>query len=341
MTQDEIAAIADCANCPFAKNEKPPHRPVLAAISPNPIAVLIGEGPGHSEVESGVPFTGQTGERLDSILAREGIPRSKLILINAMACLPPPGKSDSMLRAASKCCAPLFKKQFAPYAALPKLSMGKWATWAVLGKAIKTDPSRGFVREGNLITTWHPTYAFFRNPWVLGDFQVDIAQFKKLIEGKLLPAPTIRINPNSEDVQLLVESINSTTPRFVGVDIETAPEKGGDSSTGKDPTRARIKTIGLGTATFAIAFKWPTGPDVWDDVCTIFADPTIIKVLHNGIFFDLRILSRFGIQLTNTTDTREMRRALVATSGLSLRYLGQTYRGEIGDWKQAEKDDNK
>lgn len=335
LTTDEITKIADCANCPFAKEGKPPHRPVLAEIpSDTPIGMLVGEGPGESEIEKQRPFSGMTGEGLDLLLAREGIPRSRLVVANAMACKPPPSKNDAMLRAASKSCHALFKHQTDPYVSLPKLTMGKWATWAVLGRAIKTEQTRGFIRDNNTITTWHPTYAFFRNPWVKGDFEVDIARFKRLLDGKLQADPRVVINPTTSDVEELLREIANNN-HTVAVDIETSPEKGSHPNTGKDPTRCTLKTIALGTNEYAIALRWPHQPDVWIQVHNILMDPSVKKVFHNGWFFDLRVLSRYGIEVRNIVDTREIRRALVATSGLSLRYLAQTY-VDFPPWKEME-----
>lgn len=343
MTTDEITKIADCANCPFAKEGKPPHRPVLAEVNTDrPVGLLVGEGPGQSEVEQGKPFVGSTGEELDILLAREGIARSQLVVANAMGCKPPANKTDGMLRAASKACHNLFKHQVDKYSAIPKLTMGKWATWAVLGRAIKTEQTRGFIRDNNTITTWHPTYAFFRNPWVLGDFQVDVARFKRLIDGKLQQDPEVNISPSLREVETLRDSIQRESCT-VAVDIETAPEKGGNPLTGKDPTRCQLKTIALGTSKYAIAVKYlGCSSDVWDAILGILADESIFKVFHNGWFFDLRVLKRYGVDIPmrSIRDTREIRRALCATSGLSLRYLAQTY-VDIGPWKEMEKNDDK
>ena len=334
MTSDEISKIADCASCPFAKEGKPPHRPVLAEVnSDSPIGLLVGEGPGESEVEKGKPFCGTTGEGLDTLLAREGILRHKLVVANAMACKPPPSKTDGMLRAASKACHPLFKHLTERFSHLPTLTMGKWATWAVLGRAIKTEQTRGFVRENHTITTWHPTYAFFRNPWVRGDFEVDIARFKRLLDGKLQPDPQVIIAPTVEAVHTLRQAI-AEDGNVVAVDIETAPEKGGHPQTGKDPTRATLKTIALGTSKYAVAVRWPAA-EIWPALLDILTDPVITKVFHNGWFFDLRVMLRYGINVVNVRDTREIRRALVATSGLSLRYLAQTY-VDFPPWKEME-----
>ncbi len=339
MSPDEAASIADCAHCPFAREGKPPHRPVVAeAPSGRPVAVLVGETPGENEVREGRPLTGTTGKELDYQLAKAGIARHRCLVINATCCRPPPGKTDQVLGRATKCCKPLFDAQLSKATGgerLPTLAMGKWAAYAVSGKAAATEMGRGFVREDKLITTYHPTYAFFRNPGVKGDFEIDLLRFKRLIDGKLQPAATVATEPTMADLHRLLQYIRKNNST-VAVDIETGAVEGDSTgASGKDPTRAVVKTIALGTDEFACAFRWPITNGARNIVSAILFDPNIVKVFHNGIFFDLRVLKRFGVQVVNTLDTREIRRALVATSGLSLRYLAQTY-VDFPPWKELE-----
>jgi uracil-DNA glycosylase family 4 len=340
VTADEAAKLCDCASCPFAKDGKPPHKPVLGEFnSEKPIAILIGEGPGEEEVRQNRPFVGTTGQELNRQLERAGIPRAKTVVLNATACRPPPGKTDQMLGRATKCCAPLFRSQYDSVKGknleTPTLAMGKWAAYAASGKATATETGRGFIRQDNLLITYHPTYAFFRNPWVKGDFLIDLERFKRLIDGKLQSAPTVITEPTVQHLHTLLNAIAANANR-VAVDIETGAEEGDASGhTGKDPTRASLKTIALGTDEYAVAFKWPITNGMWDIVSGILLDPAIVKIFHNGYFFDLRVLDRYGIKVVNVSDTREIRRALVATSGLSLRYLAQTY-VDFPAWKEIE-----
>lgn len=355
MTPEEAAAIANCKECPWAKDGLPPHKPVLAEIPDKPpIAILIGEGPGDNEAREGKPFVGPTGQKLDAALAAAGIPRHRCIVANATACKPTSGKTDAKLGKAAKCCFPLLTKslhdcgfkvdnRYSPDAArednlLPTLAMGKWAAWAVTGKASGTDHSRGFVR-GNVILTYHPTYAFFRNPWVRGDFETDLHRFRRLIDGKLQAMPTVVTEPTISDIERLQDEIKANG-NIVAVDIETGAAEGDVDASGKDPTRARLKTIALGTSSYSVAMEWPIQNGIWDKTRNILMDTTIAKVFHNGWFFDLRVLKRYGVEVNNIRDTRELRRALVATSPLTLRYLAQTY-VDFPPWKEMDSDDEK
>lgn len=338
LTSEEVSKICNCAECPFAKEGKPPHKPVLGEFNDKAEAIIVGEGPGEEEVRLQRPFVGTTGRELDRQLSRAGIPRHKVHVLNATACRPPAGKTDQMLGRATKCCQPLFRQLLATAKGdtnSPTLAMGKWAAWAVTNKAQATETARGFLRDDNVLITYHPTYAFFRNPWVKGDFEIDLVRFKRLIDGKLQPPPIVVTEPTIADLHTLIDSIRLNGYK-VAVDIETGPEEGdSEGFTGKDPTRATLKTIALGTDTYACAFTWPITNGIWSIVNGILIDPAVTKILHNGEWFDKRVLLRYGIELVNTIDTREIRRALVATSGLSLRYLAQTY-VDFPAWKELE-----
>jgi DNA polymerase len=51
--------------------------------------MLIGEGPGETEDETGKPFVGQAGDKLTKILAFVGLTRESVYITNAVLCRPP------------------------------------------------------------------------------------------------------------------------------------------------------------------------------------------------------------------------------------------------------------
>lgn len=83
---------AECEGCPLYK------RPfVSASVRENPTAILIGEAPGETEVEKGMPFVGRSGELLDKWLLYlddkmriYGFPfrREDVSIYNAVSCRP-------------------------------------------------------------------------------------------------------------------------------------------------------------------------------------------------------------------------------------------------------------
>jgi uracil-DNA glycosylase family 4 len=85
---EELARLASvCTRCDLAKTRT--HAVFAEGNSKAPI-MLIGEGPGQQEDESGVPFVGKAGQLLTQILASVGITRPNDIYIcNTVKCRPP------------------------------------------------------------------------------------------------------------------------------------------------------------------------------------------------------------------------------------------------------------
>lgn len=336
LAKARALALPTCNACPYADNGKPRHWPVLGEVPKTGTkcrGVLVGEGPGNDEVAEGRPFVGRTGKWLDECLDEVGLDRARLVVLNATACIPPQGlKTDANMGQAAKACRPLFDAQYAAFKLLPTLAMGKWAGFAAnSGKALSVETGRGFVRYARLILTWHPTYARFYNPWKAGEFVTDLGRFKRLVEGRLERDPTTNIRPSIADVAALAKS------KVLAVDIETRAEPGRPAHEGKDPTRAGLRTIALGNTLHGVAYWWGSNLGVQRAIARILADPSVLKIFHNGHFFDLRVLARYGVKVVNVADTKDMRRAVSATSRLSLRYLTSLY-SDFAPWKELEAD---
>lgn len=179
----------------------------------------------------------------------------------------------------------------------------------------------------NLIATWHPTFAYFHSPFEWGAFDADISRFARMVRNELEPLPLakdLKINPTLNDVRELHRwALKHKLP--VSLDIETMPERSGDEwrHTGKDPLRAKLQLLGMGNGTSAFSHYWTDGTrQVEKAIKALLLDARVVKILQNGDWFDLRVMARYGLYVRNIVDTREQRRALVATSPLRLDYIG-------------------
>lgn len=144
----------------------------------------------------------------------------------------------------------------------------------------------------SLLVTWHPAFAAFKAPREMGVFAVDVDRFARMIRGQLEPSPYVITEPTARDVRRLVKE-----SEFIAVDIETRPESKEEPWTGKDPTRAKLKTIGLGNCEWGLSTVWVGGRLVEKAIVEVLENPRILKVLQNGPWFDLRILARYGIEV--------------------------------------------
>lgn len=182
----------------------------------------------------------------------------------------------------------------------------------------------------------HPNTAFFGLPREGGTFVEDVKRWGRMIRGELGPdLMNAKANGTADDFMKLWRQGLEGVP--LAVDIETGAANSDEPWTGLDPTRARLKTIAIGTTKWGVSVCWADAPaKVRTIIQGILMEPSIVKVLHNGPWFDLRVLRRYNLPVVTWEDTRDMRRALSSTSKLSLRYLGSLY-CDISNWKDEEK----
>ena len=182
----------------------------------------------------------------------------------------------------------------------------------------------------------HPNTAFFGLPREGGTFVEDVKRWGRMIRGELGPdLMNAKANGTAEDFEKLRRQGLEGVP--LAVDIETGAANSDEPWTGLDPTRARLKTIAIGTTKWGVSVCWADAPaTVQETIRRILACEGILKVFHNGPWFDLRVLHRYKLPVRRWEDSRDLRRALSSTSKLSLRYLGSLY-CDISNWKDEEK----
>ncbi len=327
---------------------------MLGVGPPDAIGVLIGEGPGYDEVTEGAPFVGSTGRELDESLKRGGMGRGKLFVLNTTCCRPGEVRNERKMQAAADACRPAFEAQFRKVKpGTPVLAMGKWAAYAATGIPTGVMSTRGFYRPQHqllgrlhpLMVTWTPSYAIFGNPYEWGTFDIDVDRFARLIKGKLEPLPgekELRIYPKVSDIESVWNPVywkawglNEPT---VAVDVETLPHPTLGGHTGRFPTLARLRTMGLGNPEWGLSFMWGDEPQLEKATKKLLADPRVLKVFHNGPLFDHQVCRRYGLEINNWEDTRDLQRAQVSTRPLALRAIGSIHCDYI-PWKNLEEEE--
>lgn len=132
---------ADCGSCPFSKDGQP-HAPVFGEGPENPLWIVIGEGPGATEVRLRRPFVGETGEIVNKLLTRVGRKRSlkepsqEIWLGNATLCQPTPKSNDQDRDRAAAACSGRLKRELAQFPGKPILTLGAVAARSVIPKAV-------------------------------------------------------------------------------------------------------------------------------------------------------------------------------------------------------------
>ncbi len=161
---DAVAAsIAGCKRCPLHATAL---NPVPGSGNPKAGLMIVGEAPGATEDEQGVPFVGAAGQLLTKILASPGVElkREDVFICNVLKHRPP-GNRNPMPDEVTACSPYLFR-QFELIRPRAILALGTFAAQTLLQTKLAIGKLRGQVHRFHgvpLIVTYHPA-ALLRNP---------------------------------------------------------------------------------------------------------------------------------------------------------------------------------
>ena len=126
--------------------------------------VVVGEGPGRVEDETGRPFVGPAGELLTKILGAIELPRERVFICNVVKCRPPENRLPQFDEIAA--CIPYLFRQIDIVKPKVILAMGGTAAQTLLNTKQSLGALRNHVhrfRDIPVIVTYHPA-ALLRNP---------------------------------------------------------------------------------------------------------------------------------------------------------------------------------
>jgi uracil-DNA glycosylase family 4 len=159
---DGIAELVrECAACRLCENRTqavPGEGPLEAKL------VVVGEGPGAKEDETGRPFVGRAGELLTDILKAIDLPRERVFICNIVKCRPP-GNRTPVQEEIDK-CVPYLYRQLEIIGPKVILAMGGTAAQTLLHTKQALGPLRNKIHSFRglpLVVTYHPA-ALLRNP---------------------------------------------------------------------------------------------------------------------------------------------------------------------------------
>ena len=153
--------IAGCRKCALCQTRS---RTVPGEGDPAARLMLVGEGPGATEDQTGRPFVGQAGLLLDKILEAIECPRPTTYIANIVKCRPPQNRKPLPDEMAS--CLPYLHRQVALVKPKVLIALGSTAAEGMLGVKKSLGELRGKVHRWNgipLVVTYHPA-ALLRNP---------------------------------------------------------------------------------------------------------------------------------------------------------------------------------
>ena len=179
--------------------------------------MFVGEAPGANEDKQGLPFVGQAGRLLDTLLGEIGMARADVFIANTLLCRPP-GNRDPLPGEIDACQDWLFRKL---ELIEPRVicTLGNFST-----KLLRADPATGITRlhgreeirrigprTVRLFPLYHPAAALY-TPSMLETLRADFRRIPQLLA---LEPPE---QPQPEEAELVVPEPE------VAADVSEAPE---------------------------------------------------------------------------------------------------------------------
>jgi uracil-DNA glycosylase len=201
--REELKAVwreaTGCTRCPQLASAR--KTVVFGSGNADADLMFVGEAPGAREDEQGVPFVGQAGRLLDTLLNEIGLTRGDVFVVNVLKCRPP-GNRDPLPQEIENCRPYLFR-QIELIEPRVICTLGNFAT-----KLLRGDPTgitRLHGREEvrtigprtlRLYPIYHPAAALY-TPAMLETLRTDFSRVPELLalEPPQQPEPEEELEP--------------------------------------------------------------------------------------------------------------------------------------------------
>jgi uracil-DNA glycosylase len=212
--KEVLAQARNCVRCPeLASTRK---TVVFGAGNADADLMFVGEAPGASEDEQGLPFVGRAGQLLNTLLGEIGLVRDDVFICNTLKCRPP-GNRDPLPIEISNCQEYLLR-QVELIQPTVICTLGNFST-----KLLRGDPT-GITRlhgqpevltlgrrAVRLYPIYHPAAALY-TPRMLATLREDFARLPELL-GLGAPEQPIEV-PEPEEEPL--DAASQATPTQPG-----------------------------------------------------------------------------------------------------------------------------
>ena len=203
--REELKAVWEqartCTRCPQLASTRT--TVVFGSGNADADLMFVGEAPGANEDKQGLPFVGQAGKLLETLLGEIGLQRSDVFIANLLKCRPP-GNRDPLPGEIDACQDYLFR-QLELIEPRVVCTLGNFST-----KLLRGDPATGITRlhgreeirrigprNVRLYPLYHPAAALYTRSLL----DVLRADFHRIPELLALPVPE---QPEPERVELVV-----------------------------------------------------------------------------------------------------------------------------------------
>jgi uracil-DNA glycosylase len=175
---------------------------VFGAGNANADLMFVGEAPGASEDEQGLPFVGQAGKLLEKLLGEIGLTRGEVFIANVLKCRPP-GNRDPLPVEIENCREYLYRQV---ELIRPKVicSLGNFSTKLLRGDPTgitrlhgQPQPLTLGSRTVRLYPIFHPAAALY-TPRMLETLREDFSRLPELLAMDELEQPQVLEVPEVE-----------------------------------------------------------------------------------------------------------------------------------------------
>jgi uracil-DNA glycosylase len=178
-----FAEARTCTRCPeLAATRK---TVVFGAGNANADLMFVGEAPGASEDEQGVPFVGRAGKLLEKLLEEIGLSRTEVFIANTLKCRPP-GNRDPLPVEIDN-CQDYLHRQVALIEPTVICTLGNFSTKLLRGDPTGISRLHGQPevlvlgeRAVRLYPIYHPAAALY-TPRMLETLREDFARLPELL----------------------------------------------------------------------------------------------------------------------------------------------------------------
>ena len=150
-----------CRECSLCQTR---HSVVFGVGNRQAEIMLVGEGPGATEDEQGIPFVGRAGKFLDDMLAMIGLDRTKVYIANIVKCRPPENRDP--LNVEQEACIGYLRRQIALVQPKIFVCLGRIAAMRFIDDKFRITKEHGRWYDVNgmrAMALYHPS-ALLRDP---------------------------------------------------------------------------------------------------------------------------------------------------------------------------------
>jgi DNA polymerase len=194
--KDVFREASVCTRCALSETRT---TVVFGAGNADADLMFVGEAPGANEDKQGLPFVGQAGKLLDTLLGEIGLERSSVFIANVLKCRPP-GNRDPRPQEI-EACSDYLHRQVALIEPRVICTLGNFSTKLLRGDPTGISRLHGQPevhvlghRAVRLFPIYHPAAALY-TPSMLETLRADFAQLPELLAMGPPPQPDLEPVP--------------------------------------------------------------------------------------------------------------------------------------------------